>query len=78
MSLRTSCPSCRANFLLPETAAGKKVRCTQCGQVFVVKAAGAAAEALPVLEAADDGERGCESPPAGISPEPVNSRCRWG
>jgi predicted Zn finger-like uncharacterized protein len=53
MSLRTSCPSCRANFLLPVTAAGRKVRCTQCGQNFVVSAA---AEALPMLDEVEDAD----------------------
>jgi predicted Zn finger-like uncharacterized protein len=59
MSLRTSCPSCKANFNLPDTAAGKKARCAKCGQVFLVPDAGAAeAEALPVLELADEPDNG--------------------
>ena len=36
MPLHVSCPSCGAMYQLPDTVAGKKVRCKQCEQVFRV------------------------------------------
>jgi hypothetical protein len=65
MSLRTSCPSCREWFLLPETAAGRRIRCTECGQRFIVSDS---AEALPVLEEADNDRVRTRSAAQGAAP----------
>ncbi|HZZ80210.1 MAG TPA: zinc-ribbon domain-containing protein [Gemmataceae bacterium] len=38
MPLPAICPGCQASFRLPETLAGKKVRCQKCSHVFEVPA----------------------------------------
>ena len=45
-----SCPDCQASYSLPETQAGKRVRCKKCGGTFAVKAS----EEPVVLEAAEE------------------------
>jgi predicted Zn finger-like uncharacterized protein len=34
MTLTVACPGCRANYTVPASASGKKVRCKKCGQTF--------------------------------------------
>jgi predicted Zn finger-like uncharacterized protein len=36
----TECPSCQARASLPDEKAGSKVRCLDCGRVYVAHAAG--------------------------------------
>src|SRR5262245_52198684 len=44
MSIRSSCPFCRAEYNLNDQLLGKRVRCTYCRQTFIaqVDSAGAA------------------------------------
>lgn len=53
MPIETRCPGCRARYTLPEGLEGKRVRCKQCEESFLVRAAGAARAA----EADDEDER---------------------
>lgn len=39
MPFGLSCPSCQANFLLPDELAGRQVKCQRCGEVFRAPAA---------------------------------------
>jgi|GEM_PF-5741410 len=49
------CPSCKKPFRIPSTHLGRKVRCNDCGTVFVTGDSGeAAAAAVPKLK--DDGD----------------------
>jgi predicted Zn finger-like uncharacterized protein len=52
MSIRTACPDCRAPYNLPDTQAGKRVRCGACGSTFLVKQAAPRRrdEDLPAVE----------------------------
>lgn len=43
--LRVACPKCAKSLGLPDTAAGKNVKCPQCQQVFKAPAAAAASQA---------------------------------
>jgi predicted Zn finger-like uncharacterized protein len=54
MPISLSCPSCQKPYKVPDTLAGKQVRCQKCSQVFTVAAAPApSAPALDPLLAAD-------------------------
>lgn len=48
--IQTSCPQCLTGYKLPDSQAGKKVRCKSCEATFVVEPP---AEDVPVLEEAE-------------------------
>ena len=50
MSISLSCPSCNKPYSVPDTLAGKQVRCQKCSQVFTVAAAAPALSAAPALD----------------------------
>ena len=69
-----SCSSCQARYRLPETQAGKRVRCKKCGETFAVEAP---MEDLPVLEEAAPVLEEAEAPAASLrSGSPPRSRRR--
>src|SRR5688572_13819504 len=39
MLIRLSCPHCDVSLHVPDTAAGKKIRCKECEEPFLVRAA---------------------------------------
>jgi predicted Zn finger-like uncharacterized protein len=54
MPISLSCPSCKKPYSVPDTLAGKQVRCQKCSHTFTVAAAAAPAPALaPVAPALD-------------------------
>jgi len=46
---------CRAVLSVPDSARGKKVRCSQCGQALVIPAKHNPSESQPQAEAAEGG-----------------------
>jgi predicted Zn finger-like uncharacterized protein len=52
MPITTSCPGCNALFRLPETLAGKQVRCQKCGHQFLVPLVLTAGEMPPAKQPA--------------------------
>lgn len=39
MSLTVACPGCKRTLRVPDTAAGKKIKCPLCGEMFAMPAA---------------------------------------
>jgi predicted Zn finger-like uncharacterized protein len=52
--IQTTCPLCQTSYKLPDTQAGKRVRCKSCSGTFLVQAE----EEVPVLEEAAEDELG--------------------
>jgi predicted Zn finger-like uncharacterized protein len=69
MPIDTQCPRCDTAYTLPDTQAGKRVRCRQCSDSFTVP--GGAAEEPPVLEDAGPDERLAREPVSRKSPAKV-------
>src|SRR5271154_3359551 len=47
MLIRASCPRCFVELQVPAEAQGRQLRCTQCGNVFLLDGAAEPAEVLP-------------------------------
>jgi HEAT repeat protein len=61
MPIQTTCPACERGYTLPDTQRGKRVRCKNCQETFVVGAAAgavqtAAEDEVPVLREVSDEE----------------------
>lgn len=54
MPINATCPHCKQSFMVPDSAAGKRFKCRNCGQPMDVPASGAAPVAVAAAE--DDDE----------------------
>lgn len=52
MSLRVKCPQCQATCVVAESAAGRKVRCPRCQNLFLSEGPSVAVEAITDAEPA--------------------------
>jgi predicted Zn finger-like uncharacterized protein len=69
MPINTACPHCQKRLRVPETAAGKKVRCPSCQGVFVASDSSAVL-AVPAPQSAP---ASAPRPPAGTSSPPARA-----
>ncbi len=47
MSILSQCKACGAKYNVPDSMAGKKVRCKKCSEIFSVTATLAASRSIP-------------------------------
>lgn len=50
MPLSVACPVCGTRLRAPDSSAGKRVKCPECGEVVAVPAAAPQTEEIPVAE----------------------------
>ena len=72
MSTILTCPHCHKEHLAPEAVLGKRVRCNNCGCVFIVAAPASSSGAAAVQEAVEDPSAKLP-PPVPACPPPVPS-----
>lgn len=70
MSILMNCPGCQAGFNLSEALEGKRVRCKNCGEPFLVSDAAASANKPAPTNAEEDGPDGMAAGRARITATP--------
>src|SRR5262249_12980917 len=74
MPIPMTCPHCGSNYRLADHAAGQKVRCTNCKQVFTVPAAKAPATSPAAARRSAPTDVAVEPVPPAMRPAPSKAR----
>jgi hypothetical protein len=71
MSIATQCPQCGQRFSAPDQALGQSVRCSQCGNAFIVQSLPGAAPPAARNSLSRSGPAAASSKPAATRPVPA-------